>query len=323
MSKSITVLGGGAFGTAFSTILLENGFPVTLWCHEAEVADEINQSKTNSRYLEGVHLPEEIKSTCDLKEAPSSEWVFVAIPVKFLRAVLEEAKPHITENHKFVILSKGIEQKTLMLPGDIIDDVLGYKASKLALGGPNFALEIVNKQYTATTIASDDKSLLLELKQIVSNFYFKPYLSDDLIGVQVCSALKNVLALAVGIARGAGFKDNTKAILITLGLSEIGNIIEALGGNKETIYSFAGLGDTILTCTGSLGRNLKVGTMIGEGKSLDEIDKMGITAEGLNTVQSTYELIKKHNLDLPICLGTHDIIFSGFKIRDVMDKVMS
>ncbi|MCK4264967.1 NAD(P)-dependent glycerol-3-phosphate dehydrogenase [Candidatus Babeliales bacterium] len=323
MNKRIAVIGGGAFGTAISTVLVESGCSINLWCYEESVVSEIQDAKRNVTYLPDIPLSEKIHPTSSLKEALEGvDWVFVTIPVKFLRSVLELAKDHLTKNEKWVLLSKGIEQGTLMLPSQILDDVLDYKTVKFALSGPNFARELAEKFYSGASLAYEDEVLAKELQSILSNKFFKPYLTSDLIGVQVCGALKNIFALITGIAIGAGFKDNTKAFLLTIGFSEMGKLVEHLGGNHITINGFSGFGDLVLTCTGSLGRNLKAGIMFGEGLSLDEIEETGITAEGVNTIKSLQELISKDNLDLPLCSGIYQIIFMGKNLRTILNELM-
>jgi len=323
MEMRVAVIGGGAFGTAFSTLLVENGFIVNLWCHEEDTVTDIQTFRRNITYLPKIHLSNKIEATASLREAISGiEWIFIAVPIKYLRSILELASTHANKNHKWVILSKGIEQETLLLPTQVLDDVLGYEAIKFVLGGPSFAKEIAEQLHTAVTIAGTDAKLCKSLQGILSNSYFRPYLSDDPIGVQVCGALKNVFALMAGIVIGEGFGGNTKAFLLTMSFWEMRILVEFFGGDKKTIDGFSGFGDLILTCTGLLGRNLQVGKMIGSGQPIEEIEDSGITAEGVNTVQSIYKIINKHKLDLPICCGVYNIIFNRHGFREILDEIM-
>ncbi len=313
MTTKITVLGAGAWGTAIATLLAHNKHDVTLWCFEPEVARDINLVHINKKFLPDVQLPETIQATNNMQEAlEGATWIFEAIPVLYMRSVFQQAKMSVPSDTRWVLLSKGLEQDTLMLPTQIFDDVFGKHVSKAVVGGPNFARDLVAKALTATTIASSDNKLAHGLEKILSNNYFITTISDDMIGVQVGGAIKNVLALAVGIARGNGWKENTIAYLLTQGLAEIATLSEHMGGKRETVYGLSGLGDMILTCTGTLSKNLRVGTMIGQGKTMDEIkDLVPVLPEGINTTASLYALMVRDNIQLPVCQRTYACIFQG------------
>ncbi len=325
MKNKVTVLGTGAWGTAFATLLAENGHEVIMWSYEQEVADEITQYHCNKQYLEGVTLDAKITATCDMQEAlTDTTLIFGVVPVKFLRKTFSDAKPYIRDDQVWILLSKGIEQDTLKLPSTIFEEICGESAKVAVLSGPSFAGDLAEKQYTSATIATSDHDLGCMIQKALANNYFHPFLSDDMIGVQVGGALKNVLALTVGIARGAGFKDNTVAFLLTRGLREIVRVATHFGGKEETVYGLSGLGDLVLTSMGSLGRNLKVGEMIGQGQALDQILKTtGLMPEGINTVQSVHEMITKEKLDLPICQGTYDIIFKQSTMKQLLDDLIA
>ena len=325
MNTPVAVLGAGAWGTAFATLLAENGHTVRLWCHEADVASEINSAHENTFYLPGTKLNENIVATTSLQEAlADARWVFEVIPVKFLRGVLQQAKPYVRDDHVWVLLSKGVEQETLLLPTAILDDVLGKDVEQATLSGPNFAKDLIEQIPTATTIAARDCKIGEELQQLLANSFFRPYLSLDIVGVQIGGAIKNVLALAIGIAKGAGCKDNTIAYLLTRGLREMAELAKHFGGKEETIYGLSGLGDLVLTSMGEHGRNMRVGMLVGQGRSLsDVLAETGIVAEGVNTVQSLQQIIAKDGLDLPICSGTYDILFGEQTIDGVIEVLMS
>jgi glycerol-3-phosphate dehydrogenase (NAD(P)+) len=324
MKKGVAVIGAGAWGTSFSTLLANNGFQVKLWCFEKEVVEDIKHKGENSKYLPGFKLDKKIKPTNDLQEALRDvKWVFEVVPVKFMRSVLESAKPYVDSSQVWVLLSKGIEQKTLFLPSDIINDVFPCFVQKVTIGGPNFAKDFACESYTATTVACKDYNLGFEIQKMLANSYLRPYLSLDLMGVQVGGAIKNVLALTVGIFRGAGYKDNTIAFLLTRGLVEMVEIARYFGGQRQTIYGLSGLGDLVLSSFGSVGRNQKVGMMIGKGDNVDNILKTtGFVPEGINTIQSVRQLIDRGKLDLPICRGVYEIIFDGKKINSLLDELM-
>jgi len=324
MNKTITMLGAGAFGTSIATLLAENGFEVKLWCHEQEVVDCIKKDHENKIFLPGIKLSSNIKPIFDLQEAvKDSKWIFEAVPVKFLRNILNQIKDCVKDEQNFVILSKGIEKDTLLLPSGVIKDLFKNNIISV-MAGPNFAKEIAQKSYTGTTVASENAQVAKELGKVLSNSYFQPYLSDDFIGVQVGGAIKNVITLAVGIAKGFGCSQNAIALLLTRGFAEIAHISVCLGGKKETVYGLSGFGDLVLSATGSLGRNLEVGVLLGQGKSLQEIEKeKHLLPEGINTVQSVYNLIEKCCWDLPICKGTYDFIFKNSSFDNLLNKIIN
>ena len=309
-SEQIAVLGAGAWGTAVSQLLADNGHEVLLWCYEPLVAQTIQNSRINETYLSGVKLHERITATTDLSQIASCSWVFEAIPVAFLRAVVQQAKNFVSPVATWVILSKGIEHDTLMLPCAIVQDVMGKEVKVAVFAGPTFAKELAEKQFTATALASNDDCVLQALYNLLANRYFRPFGTNDLIGAQVGGAIKNVLALAVGLAHGSGYKDNTVAYLLTRGLSEIGLLATHLGGKRETVYGLSGLGDMILTCTGSLSKNLKAGRLVAQGSSLDDLVTIFKTLpEGINTVQSVQQLTERNQFQAPLCNAVYEIIF--------------
>lgn len=323
--KHVGMIGEGAWGTAVATLLAHNGYTVHLWCHDASVQECIATTGYNARYLPDIKLSPLIIPTTDLSAViAQSPWIFEALPVKFLRSVLMQARGYFSSEQKWVILSKGIEQQTLLLPSQIIDDVFQTTVCKAAILGPSFALDLAQEDITAVTVGADTCDLSLALQQMLSNDYFRPYLSLDLIGVQVGSAIKNVITLGIGILDGAGFRDNAKAFLLTRGLHEIVLVATALGGKPETVYGLSGVGDLVLTAMGSLSRNLAVGKSLGQGKSLEAIlEQTGYIPEGINTVQSLYQLAMQKGLDLPVCTGIYQVIFEHKTIQSVLEELMA
>jgi glycerol-3-phosphate dehydrogenase (NAD(P)+) len=315
--KPIAILGEGAWGTAVATVLANNGYTVNLWCHDPEVAQTIKKSSVNKKYMPDVKLPRTIIPMAHIEEVIADvEWVFEAIPVEYLRSVLEQAKPFVTSNQIWVVLSKGIEQETLLLPMQLFDDVFKISVDKAVCLGPSFAHGVAQKEITAVVVAASDKNVCHRLKNILANEYFRPYESSDMIGAQVGAALKNVIALGIGILEGAGYGENTKAFVLTKGLQDMVTCAHAVGGKKETIYGLAGVGDLVLTCTGGLSRNVMVGNYFGQGQSIEEIiAKTGVIPEGVNTVKSIYQLAQKHGLRLPVCEGIYDMIFGATSVN--------
>lgn len=320
----VTVIGEGAWGTAMATLLSAQGLGVKLWCYDSNVAQSIRETRVNERYMPGVILDDKIVPTTDLKEALSDvQWVFEAIPVVHLRSILQQARPYISSEHVWVILSKGIEQDTLLLPSQIVEKEIG-DCSKVVLSGPSFAKDVVQKQPTAVTIASKEHSILQELQLLLANDYFRPYCSDDVVGVQFGGALKNVLALGVGLLDGSGFTDNTKTFILTRGFHELVTCATAMGAKKETLYGLSGIGDLILTSMGKLSRNLLVGKRLGQGQTLENIlEETGYIPEGINTVVSVFQIMQKYNLDLPILKGIYHIVFGEKTVQQFIDEIMN
>lgn len=323
MHKSITMLGAGAWGTAVAHLLATNGHNVTLWCHEDQLVEEINQQHVNSLYLPDVQLPNDIRATASLQEAfDGAHIIFEAIPVKYLRETLEHVQPYFDQEQLWVILSKGIEQESFLVPAQIIDDVMGCPIKKVVMCGPSFARDLVEFVPTGVVIASDVQHRAQIVARLLRNNYFSCVLSSDLFGVQLCAALKNVFALTIGIAFGAQARDNTVALLLTKALSEMNQIVQMFGGSQETIYGLAGVGDLVLTCYGSLSKNFTLGKLLGQGALLSDISSEGIFPEGINTIQSLIQFAQKNSLKLPIVQGTYDFIFEGKSFTELVAHVI-
>ena len=327
--KTIGILGEGAWGTAVATVLSHNGHTVKLWCYNKELVAEINRTHFNKRYLPGVQLSERIQAVAKIGEAVGDiDWIFEAIPVTHLRSVLEQARHCYDKRQTWVILSKGIEQETLLFPTGILDEVFKTTVNQMVFAGPSFAQEVAKQQITAVTLAAPDCEKGEQLQKLLANDYFRPYVSTDMIGVQVGAAVKNVITLGVGMLAGAGYTDNPQAFILTRGLHEIVELSRALGGRQETVYGLSGVGDLVLTAMGSLSRNREVGVRLGKGEALDSIlEETGSIPEGINTVKAVYQLMQQQQLDLPICAGIYDIIFKEKTVetwlKDLMSKPLS
>jgi len=243
--------------------------------------------------------------------------------VNYLRDLLQKTIICFSPEQVWVILSKGIEQQTLMLPSQIIDDVFGYTVQKAVFSGPSFAYDLSRRQPTAVTLAATDCAVAIELQIVLANSYFRPYISRDFLGVQVGGALKNILALGVGILDGAGFGDNAKAFILTRGLREMEAITVAMGGTKETVYGLSGVGDLVMSAMGGQGRNFLVGCRLGKGYLLaDILQTAGYIPEGVNTLQSVYHLIQNKNLQVPICAGIYHVIFENKPVAQFLQELM-
>ncbi len=316
---SIAILGAGRWGTAVASLLADNGHDVILWCHEPEVAYDIKHDHINRLYCPDFVLHKNISATTSLKEAlQDTNWIFEAIPVKFLGNLVQQAKPYISTNATWIVLSKGIEAESLKLPTQIIQSIMDDSIKAAVFGGPTFAHELMHKQFSSASIASTDTTVCNELAQLLNNNYFISQISSDPIGVQVGGAVKNVIALMTGMVNGAGFKDNTTAYLLTRALEEMATLVFAMGGQRETVYGLSGLGDMILTCTGSLSKNLKAGRLIAHGRTMEELTReFGTLPEGINTVESVMKLMQHYNVSLPLCKATYDIMFNGAQVENL------
>ena len=325
MKKIVTVLGAGAWGTALSNLLADNGYDVVLWCYELNVVKEIESNRTNNSFLPNVKLSEKIMPTLDLQIAfESSEYVFEAIPVKHIRSILDLAKSYVSKNHKFIVTSKGIEQETNMLPSQILCDIFGAGSKVASIAGPNFAKDLVAKKLTACVVASKDAEFASLICTILKNNYFKPYISSDINGVQVGGAIKNVFALAIGIAHSLDSGENTIAFLMTRCLVEMLYWVKYFGGNQETAYGLSGFGDLFLTCSSTVSKNFKFGRMLGQGHSLNELsNQFAAVPEGVNTLQTIKRIIDSEKLNLPVCLGTYDMVFEGKSFKYLLDGIIN
>lgn len=319
----IAMLGEGAWGTAIAQVLAHNGHKVTVWCYNKECAQEIAELQTNSKFVPNIQIHTSITPTTDLQQAVAhADIIFEAIPVKHLRSVLNAAKLHVNTNQIWVTLSKGIEPKTLLLPTQMIDSELKQPVKHVVVSGPSFAHDVLQQQPTGVTVASNNKQAREVVGNLLQNSYFKICYSDDILGTQVGGAVKNVIALGVGILDGAGYTDNTKVLLVTQSLQEIQTVIKHFGGKSETLYGLCGIGDLMLTALGTRSRNLLVGKQLGLGKKLETIlQETGYVPEGITTVQSVYELAQKHNLVLPICKAIHSVIFEQKPVRCLLESM--
>ena len=321
----IAIIGAGAWGTALATVCAHNGHDVMLWAYESYVADDINNFHENKTYLKGITLSSQIKASNDLAHVlQDALWVFLAVPVPFLRNVLHAAKVYAVPDQTWIVTCKGIEQETLMLPSQILDDVFGSTVKKAIIAGPSFARNLAEKDITGVTLAAENKCLATALQQILTNIYFRPYLSEDLIGVQLGAALKNVLTLGIGMLEGAHFNDNAKALLMTNGLRETVELGYALGAYKDTFYGLSGVGDLVLTAFGKSSRNLYVGKRLGQGASLEQLaQELPIFPEGINTARAVFQLIQREEISLPILTGIYQVIFEGRSLHDMLAFLMT
>ena len=300
MNICVAVLGAGSWGTTVAHLAAHN-VPTVVWARDPAVADEINESHVNSRYLAGYQLHPDLAATSDLAEAVSHADVLVmGVPSHGFRATLEEVKPHLRAWVPVVSLSKGLEQGSRLRMTQLIDEILpGHPYGVLT--GPNLAKEILAGDAAAAVIAMSDPGISEELQRVFSSNLFRVYVNDDVVGSELAGALKNVMALAAGMADGLGTGDNTRAAVITRGLAELTRLGVAMGGRAETFAGLAGMGDLVATCISPQSRNRHVGEQLGKGRSLDEIiEEMHMVAEGVKATKVVMELAREHDVYMPI-----------------------
>lgn len=330
MSK-IAIIGAGAWGTGLSIILGRRAsHRIQLWAHEEEVRDSIVNTRTNDVFLPQLIIPECVTATGSLKQAlQDAEIVISVMPSQHCRFLLQEMRPYLSSRMLFVSASKGLEKATLLRMTEVIAAVIGsgngFSPRVGALSGPSFAVEAARGDPTALTIASNDTELARVVQAEFSDARFRLYTNDDVTGVELGGALKNIVALAAGVCSGLGFGHNSIAALITRGLAEITRLVVACGGRSDTMAGLAGLGDLVLTCTGELSRNRSVGIELGHGRRLPDIiaSMHGMVAEGISTTQAAVGLAKAHGVEMPIAEQMHAILNDGKSPTAAIDELMN
>jgi glycerol-3-phosphate dehydrogenase (NAD(P)+) len=326
MNERAAVVGAGAWGTALANVLAKKGIPTVMWSFEAEVADCIAREHVNRRYLADVPLDPRLRATTDMAEAlDGAEFVVSVSPSHVVRQVMAQAAAHMRPDAVVVSASKGIENESLKTMDEVLADVLpdGAAATSTYLSGPSFALEVGQEQPTAVTIASRSAHAAERVQELFQTPYFRVYTSADVRGVELGGSLKNVIAIAAGVAEGLGLGHNTRAALITRGLAEITRLGRAAGADPRTFAGLAGMGDLILTCTGGLSRNRTVGYELGLGKPLDEVlGGMSAVAEGVRTARSAYGLAHKMEIEMPIVEAVYALLYEGMSAADALQSLM-
>jgi glycerol-3-phosphate dehydrogenase (NAD(P)+) len=311
MTLKIGLIGGGSWGTTVASTIAKNS-PTILWARDQHTVDDINLHHRNDKYLKGATLHPNLKATIHLKEAvENADVVIMGVPSQSFRSVLEEARPHIRPWVPIVSLTKGLEQNSQMRMTEIIENMMpGHPAGILT--GPNLALEIAKGQAAAAVLAMVDSNIAHALQKVFRSGLFRVYTNDDVIGCELGGALKNVIAIAVGMGDGMGAGDNTRSAVITRGLAELTRLGVAMGGKPATFAGLAGMGDLIATCTSPLSRNRHVGVQLGKGRKLDEIiSEMSMVAEGVKTCGVVRDLARKHGVEMPITEEVYKVVHEG------------
>jgi glycerol-3-phosphate dehydrogenase (NAD(P)+) len=328
----VAVIGAGAWGTALAIVLgRRDSHQVKLWANESEVVESVTNSRVNQRFLPGLTLPKSIEVTGALDIALEGAQVVVSVmPSQHCRSLFERMMPFLREEILFVSCTKGLEDGTLLRMTEVINDVL--RSAKFtprigALSGPSFAKEVARGDPTAVAVASysNDRDIAGAIQQVFNDSRFRVYTNDDVVGVELGGALKNIIAIAAGVCDGIGLGHNSVAALITRGLAEIGRLVVACGGRIETMSGLAGLGDLVLTCTGDLSRNRSVGVELGRGRKLSDIivGMHGAVAEGVLTTKAAVGLARSKNVEMPITEQMFAILEKGKPPQQAIEELMT
>lgn len=326
MNEKIAVLGAGAWGTTLANLMAEKKYRVVLWGRNPERMQHMHATRENERLLPGVELSSRLELSSELRSTvEEASCIIAAVPCQYLRSVLERVEPFVPSRPSVVCASKGIELTSLKPMSAVVAEALGDKDPLYAvLSGPSFAEEVSQGHPTAVSLGCENPSLAEELQQVLSTERFRVYTNEDRVGVELGGAIKNVMALATGIADGLGFGQNARAGLITRGLAEMARLGVALGGRRDTFMGLSGIGDLVLTCTGSLSRNRRVGLRLGGGESLEEImSGMQSVAEGIKTAEALHRLGARLGVELPVTEQVHAILYQEKDPRLAVRELMS
>ncbi len=321
------VIGAGSWGSAFALHLGRKNLPTRLWIREKEVFQQAVKFRENRTFLPGAVFPASVTFHHELEGAAAgADVVFIAIPSKYCREMFALLRPVLDPGALLVSLTKGIEKDTLKRMSELMFEVFAprFNPRVASLSGPSFAREVAESHPTAVVVASQKEGVAQEVQRLVSNAYFRAYASDDIIGVELAGALKNVIAIAAGISDGLEFGSNSLAALITRGIAEVTRLGVQLGARQETFAGLAGIGDLVLTCTGSLSRNRHVGYELGKGKALKSIVAgMNMVAEGIGTTLSAYQLAQKEAVEMPILEQVYQILYKDKDARTALQDLMA
>lgn len=323
--EKISVIGAGSWGTTLAVLLGEKSFDVKLWARREELANEIEAKRENKQYLPGIKIPDNVIAEHSLKNAvEGAEIIISAVPSEFLRNIIKQLKPYF-RNQIIVSVTKGLENHTGKRMSQVIADELGKKAKIVVLSGPNLAEEVSIKMPTASVAASKDEKTGKIVAECLATPYFKLYQLNDVTGVEICGALKNISAIATGVCDGLGFGDNARASIITLGLMEMNNFGRHFGAKRGTVYGLAGVGDLIATCTSKHSRNRFLGEQLARGKTMEEIKKEmhGMVAEGVPTTKAVYEHSKKQNIEMPLTHQAYEVLFESKDIKHAIKDLLT
>ncbi|MCA1646902.1 MAG: NAD(P)-dependent glycerol-3-phosphate dehydrogenase [Chloroflexi bacterium] len=325
MAAHLAVVNAGGWGTALAVLLANAGHHVRLWCRRAELAEELRQGRANPVYLPGVTLPPTVDATSSMGEAVQGAAAVVLVSIsRATRATARQMAPYVSTGTPVLHASKGLEFPSLRRLSEVVADELGGHLGQVAaLSGPTHAHEVSRGMPSAAVVACGDAGMAALFQDLLHGATFRVYTSNDMIGVELCGALKNVIALATGASDGLGFGDNTRAALITRSLVEIGRLVQAAGGDPRTVAGLAGLGDVVATCTSQHSRNRWAGEQIGRGRTPDEIVRSTPQViEGIPATQAAVQLGARYEVDLPVCIQVDQVLNHAAPVRDIMSRLM-
>lgn len=309
--NKVAFLGGGSFGTALAVLIANKGYEVNFWLRDEVQAKEINEHRRNIKYLKDIIIPENVTATADIETALEGvKYIVLTIPSFAVREMCERIKPFLKEEQLIVSLAKGIEEHSNLRLSEVIEETLNH--SPVILSGPSHAEEVAQGIPTTIVSTSKDMKLAEEVQELFMTPDLRVYTNDDLVGVEVGGAVKNIIAVAAGILDAIGYGDNTRAALITRGMKEISRIGKSLGGKEETFYGLTGMGDLIVTCTSMHSRNRRAGILIGNGLTLDEtLKEIGMVVEGVKACKAFYDLKEHLHVSMPITDLLYNVLFKG------------
>ncbi len=324
-SKSIAVLGAGSWGTALAMVLAKQDHPTTLWTWQEQHARAMNVSRKNSAYLPDIELPENLVVTHDLQSTVEScDTLLIVVPSHAFSELVSTLSPWLTPSHRIMFATKGLDKESSELLSVILKEKLGQDRLVAMLSGPSFAKEVAQGLPTSVIIASESEPFAQECQQLFHCKTFRTYIGDDIIGLQLCGAVKNVLAIATGIADGYGFGANTEAAIITRGMAQMRRLGLAMGAKADTFMGLAGLGDLLLTCTNNQSRNRRFGLYLGQEMTVnDAIEKVEQVVEGYDNARQVRQLAHTHQIEFPLVEAVYDVCFEGKKPQDAISELLS
>jgi glycerol-3-phosphate dehydrogenase (NAD(P)+) len=326
MSKKVSVLVAGSWGTAIASVLAENQCDVTLWSRNAQQVAEINTQHRNRRFLGDIELSERIHATASMEEAMrDAHAVIVVAPSAAMRDVAKQMRPFISRETLLIHATKGFEAESLRRMSTVLADELPHcdASSIIVLSGPSHAEEVIKQYPTTVVVASENIKAAEAAQDLLITSYFRVYTNPDVIGVEVGGALKNIIALGAGLNDGLGYGDNAKAALLTRGLAEISRLGSAMGGNPLTFAGLAGIGDLIVTCTSKHSRNWRAGYLLAQGMPLGQVlQQMGMVVEGVKTTQAAYQLSRQFGVTMPIADELYSVLFDGKTPKEAVEDLM-
>lgn len=320
--NKVGFIGGGSFGTALAIQLAKKGEDIVIYDRNIDVCNDINNNRRNDKYIKNLSIPNGVRATNIIDEAiKDADYVVLAVPSHIIRNVTKDIKESIAEKAIVISIAKGIEAHTNKRLSEVIEEELNNPV--VILSGPSHAEEVAIEIPTTLVSTSNNMKYAEKVQELFMTNSLRIYTNDDIVGVEIGGAVKNIIALAAGVADGCGYGDNSKAALMTRGMKEISRVGIALGGKAETFYGLTGMGDLIVTCTSLHSRNRRAGILIGKGKSLDEaLEEVGMIVEGVKACRAFHELNRKINVSMPITEGLYSVLFEGKNPEEVVNELM-